>query len=217
MSIMVDRRRTSVGEDLYRQYLRYLLEGDLPQCRILVQRLLQDGVSLQRVYVDLLQRALYEVGDLWAASRISVAAEHMASAQTEDLMRMAYPFVLNTPKTGRKAILSCTADEYHQIGGHMVADLMELQGWEVAFLGANSPVDSMVLLIEQLRPHLLGLSVTMPSNLPRLDAVIRAVRERFAGLPIVVGGQAFRLAGAAELSPVPGVVRVETADQLLSM
>ncbi len=211
---MSDETNTLIGYEQYRAYLDHLLNADLQYCRREVQGLLDGGVPLASMYVDLLQRALYDVGDLWASNRISVAVEHMAAAMTEDLMRMASPLVREAPRIGRKAIVSCTVEEYHQVGARMVADLLELQGWDVIFLGANAPVDDVMLLTDQLKPDLLALSVTMPSNLRRLAEAIRLVRQQFDGLPIAVGGQAFALAGAAQPSLMPGVWRVETVDHL---
>jgi methanogenic corrinoid protein MtbC1 len=169
------------------------------------------------VYVDLLQRAMYEVGDLWAAGRISVAVEHMASAQTVDIMRMGFPLVPSAPRNKRKVIISCTAGENHVMGSHMVADLMELQGWDVISLGADTPLDSLVLLAEQMRPDLLGLSVTMPSNLPALYETIHTLRQRCGNLPIMVGGQALSLANQAELPSVTALRRVQSVSELAEL
>jgi methanogenic corrinoid protein MtbC1 len=139
----------------------------------------------------------------------------MASAATEDLMRMAHPLLMNSPKTGRKAILSCTPDEYHQIGGRMVADLMELAGWQVAFLGANTPIDSLVLLVEQFQPDLVGLSTTLPANLSKLQEAVEVLRDRFGDLTIVVGGQALGQMPGLELPP--SVRYIESVDQIHSL
>lgn len=204
----------AIDENRYREYLSHLLRGDLQHSRDMVQRLLEQGVAIQAIYIDLLQRGLYEVDELWAANRISVGIEHLATAQTEDLMRMVYPLVARAARAGRKAIISCTADEYHQVGGRMVADLMELDGWEVAFMGANTPVKDLEALVGQLKPDLVGLSATIPANLPRLLDAVQLIRRHHPSIPVIVGGQAFRLASQAPALDLCGARYVQTVDQI---
>jgi MerR family transcriptional regulator, light-induced transcriptional regulator len=69
----------------------------------------------------------------------------------------------------------------------MGADFLEMAGFEVLFLGANVPTETIVR--EASAADLLGLSVSMPFHAPALEATVRAVRRaRGEGYPIVVGG-----------------------------
>lgn len=201
---------------LYLEYFTHLVQGDVPSCVRLVRMLLDESVPLQTVYLDLLQPALYEVGDRWSCGNLSVGVEHLASASTAQVMRQIYDRVAGAALTGQTAMIACIANEYHQIGGRMVADLLEQRGWRVAFLGANTPQTDMLDLVAQLRPDLLGLSVTLPENLSAVRQAASAARERFADLPIVVGGQAFALAGEdLSLDHLPNVRQLGSVHPLL--
>jgi methanogenic corrinoid protein MtbC1 len=77
----------------------------------------------------------------------------------------------------------------------MVADMLEADGWDVRFLGANVPSTAVLAAIDAHDPDLLGISATMLLNASRVAELVASVRERASDRPrIVVGGAAFRMA-----------------------
>lgn len=205
---------SAITEDLYRRYLAWLLAGQRRQCHALVSDLLDRGVEIKALYIELFQRSLYEIGQMWERREISVAVEHMASAITESLLTLVYPTIFAAEHGDKSAVISCAANEYHQIGGKMVADLFELHGWHGYFLGANTPQDDLLRLIEEKRPQLVGLSLSVLSNLPNLLAALEAITGRWPDLRILVGGQAFRHGGDEAISKYSNVACVRSLDEL---
>jgi methanogenic corrinoid protein MtbC1 len=63
----------------------------------------------------------------------------------------------------------------------------------VRFLGTNVPTAGVLRAIEQHRPDVLGLSLTMLTNVPQFRETVASVRAhaRDACPKIVVGGRAF--------------------------
>ena len=96
----------------------------------------------------------------------------------------------------------------------MIADFCELRGWRSPFLGANTPLADLLQLIEERRPDLLGLSLSIYFNLPSLLKALDAVSGKYPDLPILVGGQAFRWGAKAALQPYPNVKYLESLDEL---
>ena len=127
---------------------------------------------------------------------------------------MVYPEVFAAEPTGKRIVVSCVANEFHQIGAKMIADVSELNGWDSYFLGANTPCDALIDLVDRVKPHLLGLSLSVCFNLSRLLEVIERVRERFPDLPIIAGGQAFRWGGSDALQAYPGVSHISSFKEL---
>jgi len=176
---------------MYDRYLTRLIAGDRRACREVVVALLDQGLDIKTLYLEFFQKSLYAVGDLWAANKVTVAVEHLATAITESLLPLVYPKLFAVARCGRRAVVSCSANEHHQIGGKMVADMMELNGWDAYFLGADTPVVDLLAFIEANQPDLVGLSLSLSRNLPYLTTAVRAIREWDSRLPIIVGGQAF--------------------------
>jgi MerR family transcriptional regulator, light-induced transcriptional regulator len=206
-----------LDETVYATYVDRLLAGDRAFCANTVRELLDKQVGVPDIYVELFQRSLYDVGALWEHNKISVAIEHMATAITESLLTLVYPILFRAERVKKKAVIACVANEYHQVGAKMVADIFELHGWDSFFLGANTPVKDLIDLLSQTTPDTLGLSLSVYFNLPRLTEVIESVRKRFPMLPILVGGQAFASGGKQPLKVYSGIRFVPTLSQLQIM
>ncbi|MFP4084356.1 MAG: B12-binding domain-containing protein [Desulfonatronovibrio sp.] len=194
-----------INEDIYQEYLQALLGGDKKRCTFIVKDLLDKDISLYSLYLDLFQRSLYQVGRLWETNQISVATEHMATAITETLLSLAYPKIFSAEHKGKKAVVSCLVNEYHQIGGKMVADIFELNGWDGYFLGANTPIDDLTGMIQEKQPDILALSVSIYFSMDSLYTTLEHIREINKDLKIIVGGQAFNWGGTDIGEKYPGV------------
>ena len=184
-----------ITQELYDTYFSALIRGDRSTCAGIVTRLLNEHPTVEMLYTGLFQRSMYDVGEQWELGKISVATEHLATSVTESLMPMVYPIIFAREHLPYTAVIACVADEYHQMGGRMVADIFEMSQWHGHFLGANSPLESLVVLLEEQKPDVLALSVSISSNLPNLEHAIQVCREAQPALPILIGGQAFRWGG----------------------
>ncbi len=205
---------TTLAESTYAQYFTALLSGNRSLCQTIVRNLLENQVTLKDLYLNVFQRSMYEIGTLWEQNRVSVATEHMATAITEHLMVLAYPQIFSVSRAGFKAVVSCAVDEYHQIGAKMVADILELHGWDTVFLGPNTPAPDLLKALNDHRPRLLCLSLSIYFRLAALMDLLTQVRKAFPALTIAIGGQAFRFGGRDIVERIPGIKIVETLDEL---
>lgn len=203
-----------MDEKLYNTYLAALLKGDRAQCHAIIQDLVARDVDIRDIFLNYFQRSLYQVGELWEINKISVATEHLATAITEGLLALVYPKLFSAEHTGKKAIVSCAVNEYHQIGGKMVADIFELNGWDSRFLGASTPQDDLLKFIHETQPDVLALSLSIYSNLPKLLKTTDAIRGNFMHLDIIFGGQAFRWGGQKEMLKILGTQYVPSLKEL---
>ncbi|EMS78976.1 cobalamin B12-binding domain-containing protein [Desulfotignum phosphitoxidans] len=210
-----------ITESLYQEYLTLLLEGNRRECARIVQQLLDRDIEIKTLYADLFQKSLYEVGRLWEFNKISVAKEHLVTAISEGLLNLVYPRLFDKTVSDagndRKVVISCAANEFHQVGGKMVADIFELNGWDSQFIGANTPVDHMLTHIQDEKPDLVGLSVSVYFNMPALKAGLAAIRGNFQHLDILVGGQAFNWGGTEISRQYSGTTYVPSLDRLTSL
>jgi MerR family transcriptional regulator, light-induced transcriptional regulator len=203
-----------ITEDLYREYLAGLLAANQNGCRKIVADLLDHQIQIEVLYLELFQRALYEVGAKWERAEISVTVEHLATAITESLFTMVHPRIFSTPRCGKSIVVSCAANELHQIGGKMIADFFELRGWDSQFLGANAPEERLLRAIDERTPEIVGLSLPVGSNFPKLLRSIEWVRQRHADLPIIVGGQGIQYGEIELVSRIPHVRYVNSLARL---
>jgi methanogenic corrinoid protein MtbC1 len=92
-------------------------------------------------------------------------------------------------------VAACVGGELHEIGLRMVADFLEMNGWDTHYIGANTPVADIVETVALSRADLLALSATMGFHIPLVADVIKAIRTdpRTAGTRVMVGGYPFSL------------------------
>ena len=148
--------------------------------------------SLPLVAVHVIQPAMYDVGQLWQENRVSVAQEQLATATSESWLAQSMARAKAATDNGKRAVFASLAGNQHILGLNMVADAFELDGWVVDNLGADTPIETLVDHVSDTRPHLVGLSATLPQHLWGLRRTINRLRQTFGdGCPrIAVGGLA---------------------------
>ena len=203
-----------IDEAVYERYLTALLSRERAECAKIVQDLAASGASLKDLYVDLFQRSMYAVGVLWENQKISVATEHLATAITERMLTLVHTQAFSGPPRDKSIVIACVADEYHQLGGRMIADFCELRGWRGYFLGTNTSVADLLKSIEERRPALVGLSLSLYANQPALLKALDAVTAAHPDLPILLGGQAFRWGALSAAQNYRNVTNVTSLDEL---
>ena len=174
-------------------FLSAILRGDHRKCIEIATQSIVTLPDVEKLYLQILQPVMYEVGMLWERAEISVAQEHLASAIVGRVMVSVQMMDLgqNTPKG--KAVITAAPNEFHEIGAWMVSDILEHDGWDVRYLGANTPAKDLIALLCDFHPDILALSVTMPFNILKAKETISAIRkeEKLAATRIMVGGRAF--------------------------
>src|SRR4051812_49319995 len=108
-------------------------------------------------------------------------------------MSQLAPRLFATERNGRRAVVPCVAGEAHEVGPRMVADLLELGGWDTIYLGGNVPGRGVVQALAEHRADLLGVSATMTYHLPAVIDLIAAVHAEpaCASVRVMVGGRLF--------------------------
>ncbi|MEZ4381489.1 MAG: cobalamin-dependent protein [Nannocystaceae bacterium] len=181
-------------ETLAERYLRVLLEARRREATDLILGAVQRGeTDVRRVYLEVFEPVLREVGRLWLANQISIAQEHFISATTQLVMSRLYPHIFTTQRRGLQMVAACAGPELHEIGLRMVADFFELEGWDTYYLGANLPADAIVAAVAERKADLLAISATMPRHIPFVREVIHSLRtdEAMRSTTVLVGGGAF--------------------------
>jgi methanogenic corrinoid protein MtbC1 len=181
--------------ELRERYLAAQLAGDRREgLRLIVREGLGRGAPVETL-LELIRGCQEEIGRLWELDRITIAQEHMATAISQLTLSHLYQHARPTAANGKKVLVGCVEGELHDFPARLAADALDLAGFDVRFLGANVPDDSL-LSLEAEAPDMLALSVTMTFNVPALRDAVTRVRARWgASLPIAIGGHACSFAG----------------------
>jgi methanogenic corrinoid protein MtbC1 len=171
-------------------FLDALIRGDRREANRVVDKVLDRGDGLEKLYMHVVQPAMSEVGRLWQENELTVAEEHLATAITQAAMGRAFERVYRWHDSRTPSLVAaCVDDERHQMGLRMICDLLEIDGWDTAYLGASVPIEALVSMVEKRRPDVIALSATIAPHLPRLRAAIDAVRAaKVDRQPLIIAG-----------------------------
>jgi methanogenic corrinoid protein MtbC1/DNA-binding XRE family transcriptional regulator len=153
---------------------------------------LQRGVGAVALYLDVIVPAQIEVGEAWHRGEVSVAQEHLATEITLARMEHIRQTLPVAPASGRHAVVAAVEGEQHDVGGRMVADFLSMDGWEVDFLGADTPTLDLVSFVAGRHPDAVLLSVTLEDNLRHAARAVAHLRRLEDPPRILLGGAAIR-------------------------
>lgn len=181
------------ANEMHQVFLSLLLHGDSRGCLTLAEQSILNAADLKLFYLDVIWPALTRIGQMWEANQISIAEEHLATAIVGRAMASLYQHVAQSTVTRGKAVVSAAPNEFHEVGARMVADFMEMDGWDVTYLGANTPAHEILGLLKKHQPFVAALSVATVYNLDNAQQVIRMLNEdrETSHIKIMVGGLAF--------------------------
>lgn len=179
--------------ELQHIFLSLLLHGDTQGCLKLVEQSIQTPNDLKHFYLEVIWPVMYQIGQLWESNKISVAEEHVSTAIVGRVMASLYPRFAVFETTKGKAVVSAGPNEFHEVGARMVADFMEMDGWDVTYLGANTSAHGLLEILKRQKPLLVALSVATVFNLDSAQQTIRLIKEdqETCNVKIMVGGLAF--------------------------
>jgi len=195
-------------------YFNNLLEGNKQKCREIVLELYNDGTDIKELYTDLMQKAMYRVGKLWEEGRLTISEEHLATKVTEYLVDSTLDIVSAPEKNGKTAVITCIDKEFHDLGARIVTNMFELNGWDTAFLGSNTPSREIIRVIEQKKPDMLGISYSLYLNHLRFLELMGLISKKFPDLKILIGGQGLNNSDPAVLESYPNAVYITSLYQL---
>ncbi len=183
---------TDIGQ-YTRKYTDYLLKADKQKASELINEMIDQGYTVEEIYLNVFTKSQYEIGLLWHTNEISVAVEHYCTAATQMIMSQLYPLIFSTPKEDKKVIVACTKNELHELGARMVADILELYGWQTYYIGAQSHYESVIETIREFQPDIIAISATISYHLSEVEELIEFIRvnQDFDDIKIIVGGRPF--------------------------
>lgn len=185
--------------DLAGKYINFLINGDKNQANQLIQDAFKNGVSVRDLYLHVFQKTQRELGRLWHENKITVACEHYCTAATQLIISQLYPYIFSASKNSENKkyniVIACVSNELHEMGIRMVADFLELEGFNTYYLGASVPQRSIIQTIYEKKADVLALSATISTHVRHAAAIIEEIKgsPAGAGVKVIVGGYPFNV------------------------
>jgi methanogenic corrinoid protein MtbC1 len=152
-------------------------------------------IEIDELYTAVLAPLLVDTGNAWQRGAERVWEEHFVTATVRTIVESLYLDVValssSRPRIDRRAVLACPSEEAHDLGLRMLADRMQLVGWDVYFLGADTPAEEISAAAASLNAELVVLSAATHYNRAQLRCFVDDLHELLPDTRIGVGGPAF--------------------------
>lgn len=165
---------------------------------IFVQRLLERGISVESIYLDLLGPTAQELGAQWNDDECTFVDVTVALGRIQrvlrDLSQRFQSGIIGDEDNNGHVLLTCLPGEQHTLGLIMVAEFLLRDRFRVLIGAPWSEAD----LLTQVRSDwfdVIGFSAGCESRLSQLKREVTRIRQvsRNPDVQILVGGQVFSL------------------------
>ena len=183
------KKREDASKKSKQQLFKKLTEGNI-QASV---KIYEDYINIFNpadFFDKILKPVMYKIGDDWANDRISIATEHVASNIAQTLVKIIMDRV--SENANKKRILICVPlGEEHHLGCDVLETYLSLKGFKVYNMGTSIPSESILSFIDNNKPDIVFLSITLEDNLPAGQRLVRKIRDQ-SEIPILVGGFALQ-------------------------
>ena len=213
------RAADTAAKRLARRYGDAVRAADRKVAETVVDDALASGLSPLAVQTRVIQPAMVRVGELWERAAITTADEHLATAITHQaLLRLLEGLRVARPASRPRVLLAAVQGQHHVLGLRMVADVLEGAGFDVLYLGADVPVESLRAFAAERRPAVVGLAYGMVGDVGALAESVCALHETCPDARLMLGGPAVPIGLRDAAYPwVPSSETVlQTVDALLA-
>jgi methanogenic corrinoid protein MtbC1/DNA-binding XRE family transcriptional regulator len=177
-------------------YFKAIREGNEFQAEEVAVAGVESGLTAFELALQVFAPALSRIGALWHEGKVSVAEEHHATQITFALFERLRGRTKRRPPIGHRAVVTTAEGEYHTLGARLAAEILFTDGWDVDYLGANTPVKDLVGFSQQRGASVVVLSVLLNDNLDAAAKAIGNLKSSESPPHVIVGGAAVESAAS---------------------
>jgi len=149
-----------------------LLRFDEAAAHAALDRLLS-GFALDTVLRDAVVPLLHELGEEWARGETTVGQEHFASQLLRGrLLSLGRGWDRGS---GPRALLAAPPGELHDLGLVVFGLALRERGWRITFLGADTPLETLLETANDLAPDLIVLAAVRPAPFAGVHSGLRTL------------------------------------------
>lgn len=189
-------------------FARMMIELDVAQANLIIRRVLERGVTLETVMLDLLAPTAQRLGAMWVDDDCTFTDVTVGLCALQNLLR-AYASgderSVQPPPGDGSVLLAALPGEQHTFGVLMLETFFRRAGWDV--VGMPLALHDDIVSAASRRPFAIaGLSISRKIQLDGLRDMIATIRKRSANREIII------LVGGRVFNENPGLFRSVGAD-----
>ncbi|MDX2276559.1 MAG: cobalamin B12-binding domain-containing protein [Hyphomonadaceae bacterium] len=184
-----------MGPETTEKFALYTLSTGRDSLLAIIGGLLQQGVAMEAIYLDLLAPAARRLGDFWLNDQASFADVTIALGRLQQVVRelsLHGPIAEGSTVNGRSALFAPVTGEQHTFGLVIIEEFFRRSGWRTWTELTGAP-EELIGAVQAHRFDLLGLTCSSHDQLDQIAPLIMSIRRasRNRDLHVMVGGLLF--------------------------
>jgi methanogenic corrinoid protein MtbC1 len=174
--------------------LEFILSGNRKEAIDLL-----DEWARQRNYEStisgILEPVLEDIGNMWIAEKISLAAGYLAGKIAEDTLMKAHQSEQAVPETKGPVVLGNVEDDYHSLGRKLVGIFLRTAGWKIIDLGNDVTATEFVDAAVNNNAKVIAVSAMMFTTAQNIIKIRQEIDNRglTGRIKLAVGGAVFKI------------------------
>jgi MerR family transcriptional regulator, light-induced transcriptional regulator len=186
---------TALDAEAIDRYALIAISASSDSLLAVIGGLLQQGVPLETIFLDLLAPTARRVGDFWLEDRVSFADVTIALGRLQKVVRdlSLHGSRLERRDTeGRSVLLAAAPGEQHTFGVVVVEELFRRAGWRT-WTELSGDESEILGSVQSHRFDMFGVTASAEHHLDQVSLLIKSVRRasKNRDITIMVGGLIF--------------------------
>ena len=169
-----------------------LMVANGPQATEATAALVEAGVDPKHILENVMANAMLELGEKWKRGEVFLP-EVVASAEVfKHCNAIVEPALLaaGNKEAGVRVVMCTVKGDLHDLGKNMVCAMMRTAGFEVTDLGKDTPTQKIIDAVNEIQPHIVGMSALLTTTVGQQQVVIKALKKEGLrdSVKVMVGG-----------------------------
>ena len=194
----VEERRPAaiaLGPETTEKFALYTLSSGQESLLAIIGGLLQQGVSMEAIYLDLLGPTARRLGEFWSDDQVSFADVTIALGKLQQIVRelsLHGPVDSGAAANGRAALFAPAPGEQHTFGLVIIEEFFRRSGWRTWTELSGAP-EEIIGAVQAHRFDMFGMTCSSDERLDQIAPMIMSIRRasRNRDITVMVGGRLF--------------------------
>lgn len=186
---------SGLGPETTEKFALYTLSAEHTSLLAIIGGLLQQGVSMEAIYLDLLGPTARRLGEFWSDDQVSFADVTIALGRLQQVVRelsLHGSVDEDTVSNGRAALFAPAPGEQHTFGIVIIEEFFRRSGWRTWTELSGAP-EEILGAVQTHRFDVFGMTASSDERLDQIAPMIMSIRKasRNRDINVMVGGRLF--------------------------
>jgi len=167
------------GSETFKIVEEDVLAGNNIDIKMHVQDLVDNGFTAKEILDHGLLSAMEVISGRFRDGTVFIPEVLLSARAMNEALTVLEPYLASEKKEAHgKILIGTVRGDLHDIGKNMVITMLRGVGFDVVDLGVNVSVADFIKNVEELQPHILGMSGLLTTTMPEMKKVIDGLIEK---------------------------------------